>query len=313
MDFDLPADDDPRRLAVRAWLAANPHPTGRQLAEAGYVVPHWPAPWGLDADPMHQLIIDDELRRAGVGAAEQRDRDRLGGADDPAGRHRRAEAALPAADLERRGVLVPAVQRARLRLRPGQPRDPRRARRRRVRDQRLEDLVERCPPRAVRHPHRPYRPERAQAQGHLVLHLPDGHARAVDEPDRRHDDGALVQPGVLRRHAHSCLAPRRRRGRRVAARQGHARQRAGVAVVGRLAVGRRAHRPQALLDLVRQSVEPAAASTIRWCAIGSPGCTARPRCCGSTGCAASVPRCRAARRAPRRRSRRSWPTSTVST
>ena len=66
MDFDLPADDDPRRLAVRDWLAANPHPTGRQLAEAGYVVPHWPPPWGLDADPLHQLIIDDELRAANV-------------------------------------------------------------------------------------------------------------------------------------------------------------------------------------------------------------------------------------------------------
>ena len=124
MDFDLPADDDPRRLAVREWLAANPDPTGRQLAEAGYVVPHWPRPWGLDADPMHQLIIDEELQRGRCGAAEQPDRDRMGGADDPAGRHRRAEAALPAADLQRRGSLVSAVQRTRLRFRPGEPRRP---------------------------------------------------------------------------------------------------------------------------------------------------------------------------------------------
>jgi alkylation response protein AidB-like acyl-CoA dehydrogenase len=29
-------------------------------------VPHWPAPWGKDADPVHQLIIDEELRKAGV-------------------------------------------------------------------------------------------------------------------------------------------------------------------------------------------------------------------------------------------------------
>ncbi len=36
------------------------------MAEAGYVAPHWPRPWGLDADPIHQLIIDDELQRAGV-------------------------------------------------------------------------------------------------------------------------------------------------------------------------------------------------------------------------------------------------------
>jgi 3-oxochol-4-en-24-oyl-CoA dehydrogenase len=66
MDFELPAEDDPRRTAVRAWLAEHPAPTGRELAEAGYVAPHWPEPWGLDADPIHQLVIDDELRRAGA-------------------------------------------------------------------------------------------------------------------------------------------------------------------------------------------------------------------------------------------------------
>ena len=66
MDFELLAEDDPRRVAVRKWLAANPKPTGKQLAEAGYVAPHWPAPWGLSADAMHQLIIDEELKRAGV-------------------------------------------------------------------------------------------------------------------------------------------------------------------------------------------------------------------------------------------------------
>jgi alkylation response protein AidB-like acyl-CoA dehydrogenase len=47
-------------------LAAHPKPTGRQLAEAGYVVPHWPAPFGRDADPLTQLVIDEELRAAGV-------------------------------------------------------------------------------------------------------------------------------------------------------------------------------------------------------------------------------------------------------
>lgn len=66
MDFDMPRDDDPRRLAVREWLAAHPTPTNTDLHQAGYIVPHWPAPHGLDADPMHQLIIDDELARADV-------------------------------------------------------------------------------------------------------------------------------------------------------------------------------------------------------------------------------------------------------
>ena len=51
MDFELPRDDDPRRLEVRAWFEARPRPTGRELAEAGYATPHWPKPWGLEADP----------------------------------------------------------------------------------------------------------------------------------------------------------------------------------------------------------------------------------------------------------------------
>ena len=66
MDFDWPGDDDPRRRQVQAWLAAHPDPGQEELARAGYVAPHWPAPYGLDADPIHQLIIDEELAAAGV-------------------------------------------------------------------------------------------------------------------------------------------------------------------------------------------------------------------------------------------------------
>jgi alkylation response protein AidB-like acyl-CoA dehydrogenase len=66
MDFELPGDADPRRQTFRTWLAEHPNPTGKDLADGGYVVPHWPRPWGLDADPMTQLIIDDELRKAKV-------------------------------------------------------------------------------------------------------------------------------------------------------------------------------------------------------------------------------------------------------
>lgn len=65
MRLNIP-DDDPRRVSIRSWLGKHPRPSGRQLAEAGYVAPHWPEPWGLDADPIHQLIIDDELARARV-------------------------------------------------------------------------------------------------------------------------------------------------------------------------------------------------------------------------------------------------------
>jgi alkylation response protein AidB-like acyl-CoA dehydrogenase len=66
IDFELPPDDDPRRLEVRAWLAEHPRPTGRELADAGWVTPHWPEPWGRDADPLTQLVVDEELAAAGV-------------------------------------------------------------------------------------------------------------------------------------------------------------------------------------------------------------------------------------------------------
>ena len=60
------ADNDPRRESVRTWLAENPNPSPKDIASAGFVAPHWPTPWGHAADAMTQLIIEDELRRAGV-------------------------------------------------------------------------------------------------------------------------------------------------------------------------------------------------------------------------------------------------------
>ena len=36
------------------------------IADAGYLVPHWPAPYGLAAGPVEQLVIDEEFRAAGV-------------------------------------------------------------------------------------------------------------------------------------------------------------------------------------------------------------------------------------------------------
>jgi alkylation response protein AidB-like acyl-CoA dehydrogenase len=66
VDVDLPADDDPRRIVVRRWFEDHPSPAPRDLVAAGYVVPHWPRPYGLDADPALQLIIEGEMRRAGV-------------------------------------------------------------------------------------------------------------------------------------------------------------------------------------------------------------------------------------------------------
>jgi 3-oxochol-4-en-24-oyl-CoA dehydrogenase len=65
----IPADDDPARLALRRWLADHPSPSRRVLAREGLVAPHWPPPWGRGADARTQLVIDQELRRAGVARA----------------------------------------------------------------------------------------------------------------------------------------------------------------------------------------------------------------------------------------------------
>ena len=71
MDTAPPHEGDhPLRAGIRGWLEAHPSPTGRQLAERGLVAPHWPAPWGLGADPALQLVVDEELRRAGVRRPE---------------------------------------------------------------------------------------------------------------------------------------------------------------------------------------------------------------------------------------------------
>jgi 3-oxochol-4-en-24-oyl-CoA dehydrogenase len=70
MDFDLPAEAETYRDEVRAFVREHA-PGGRfppdwnvQLAEAGYVAPHWPKPYGRDAGPVQQLVIDEELRAA---------------------------------------------------------------------------------------------------------------------------------------------------------------------------------------------------------------------------------------------------------
>ena len=72
-----PAGLSATRLPSRAWTrkprfaafvdehapdGRYPADWSRRLAAAGYVVPHWPRPWGLDATPAEQLAIDEVLR-----------------------------------------------------------------------------------------------------------------------------------------------------------------------------------------------------------------------------------------------------------
>jgi alkylation response protein AidB-like acyl-CoA dehydrogenase len=38
----------------------------KRMADDGWLVPHWPRPWGRDAGPLEQLVIDEEFTRAQV-------------------------------------------------------------------------------------------------------------------------------------------------------------------------------------------------------------------------------------------------------
>ena len=97
----------------------------------------------------------EPLPRARPGHAH--DRPGHGRPDDPRPRHRRRQGALPRAAAPRRHRRLPAVLRARRRLRPGQPADPGRARRRRVGRHRPEGVDLGRPVQRHRRGDRPHR------------------------------------------------------------------------------------------------------------------------------------------------------------
>jgi alkylation response protein AidB-like acyl-CoA dehydrogenase len=63
LELDL-GDTDAVREEVRAFVATSPDDAA--IAEGGYLMPHWPKPWGRDASAVEQLVIDQELAAAGV-------------------------------------------------------------------------------------------------------------------------------------------------------------------------------------------------------------------------------------------------------
>ncbi|WP_344768993.1 acyl-CoA dehydrogenase [Aeromicrobium panaciterrae] len=69
-DIDFEGADAQFRTVTREAvdaIAALPLDQQRAaLAEAGYLTPHWPTPYGLDAGPVEQLVVDEELARAGI-------------------------------------------------------------------------------------------------------------------------------------------------------------------------------------------------------------------------------------------------------
>lgn len=67
---DLDGKDEAARPRVRetvASIAALPEAERRDaLVDTALLAPHWPAPYGLGAGPVEQLVIDEELAAAGV-------------------------------------------------------------------------------------------------------------------------------------------------------------------------------------------------------------------------------------------------------
>ncbi|WP_406691782.1 acyl-CoA dehydrogenase [Saccharopolyspora sp. ID03-671] len=67
LSAELPED---RRGEIRGTVeeiaALSPRQQRIRLAETGYLAPHWPRPYGCGASPHEQLLIDEELERAGV-------------------------------------------------------------------------------------------------------------------------------------------------------------------------------------------------------------------------------------------------------
>ena len=68
--LELPGGDEQLREPIRAELAEIARLQGTErnaaLGAGGWVLPHMPKPWGRGAGALEQLIIDEELRAAGI-------------------------------------------------------------------------------------------------------------------------------------------------------------------------------------------------------------------------------------------------------
>ncbi|EPQ75377.1 acyl-CoA dehydrogenase [Mycobacterium marinum] len=68
--LDLPAEAEELRTQIRAdaveIAALDKAAQLDKLIETGYVMPHWPKPWGRAADAVEQLVIEEEFRKAAI-------------------------------------------------------------------------------------------------------------------------------------------------------------------------------------------------------------------------------------------------------
>ncbi len=67
---DLPPEAEPIRDEVRAFVAEleplDEAARNTRLIDTGYVMPHWPKPYGRDAGAIEQLVIEQEFAAAGI-------------------------------------------------------------------------------------------------------------------------------------------------------------------------------------------------------------------------------------------------------
>jgi alkylation response protein AidB-like acyl-CoA dehydrogenase len=69
-DIQLPAEADQYRAEIKALAdrikGLDAAAQRDALIETGYVMPHWPKPWGRAAGPIEQLVIEQEIKAGGV-------------------------------------------------------------------------------------------------------------------------------------------------------------------------------------------------------------------------------------------------------
>ncbi|MBM3673878.1 MAG: acyl-CoA dehydrogenase [Actinobacteria bacterium] len=67
---DLPEEAEGLRAELRTFLASlhgmGPDEQRVKIAEAGYIAPQWPKPWGRDAGAVEQVVVDAEFRAAKI-------------------------------------------------------------------------------------------------------------------------------------------------------------------------------------------------------------------------------------------------------
>jgi len=68
--IDLPPEAEAMRDEIRSFAQSisglDRDAQKAQLIETGYVMPHWPKPWGREAGAVEQLVIEQEFEAAGV-------------------------------------------------------------------------------------------------------------------------------------------------------------------------------------------------------------------------------------------------------